>query len=203
MNSIVVSKDFLPCDVFPSPVMKWSGDIYKRVFGSTFDTHQNDYIRRLSTEDDTLFRKVAGNAQSFSKNRCVHHTSFLLTVNQTAMEKYLTNPKRQPAYRAGRSHTSFLEGVVDAFPSAVGGKSKDEIQELILNEMKTEAAMRDYEVEPVEWNNDTIQFLKDIITGYIDGNLPGARGMRSTRYIDKDNVMQPDLFDGLLWKTVL
>lgn len=52
-------------------------------------------------------RKFGGNAQSISKDRWLHHTSFLWDFDPHNME-YLTNPARQPKYRDQRSHTEFL-----------------------------------------------------------------------------------------------
>jgi lipoate-protein ligase A len=52
-------------------------------------------------------RKFGGNAQSISKDKWLHHTSFLWDFDPRNME-YLTNPERQPAYREKRSHTEFL-----------------------------------------------------------------------------------------------
>jgi lipoate-protein ligase A len=51
--------------------------------------------------------KFGGNAQSISKDRWLHHTSFLWDFNPSNME-YLAHPKRQPSYRAQRSHLDFL-----------------------------------------------------------------------------------------------
>ena len=51
--------------------------------------------------------KFGGNAQSISKDRFVHHTSFLWNYNTDNM-KYLTIPSKQPEYRLNRDHTEFL-----------------------------------------------------------------------------------------------
>ena len=56
----------------------------------------------------TTFLKVGGNAQSISKTRFVHHTSFLWDFDAATMAKYLVVPEKQPAYRENRPHGAFL-----------------------------------------------------------------------------------------------
>ena len=90
--------------------------------------HQDDYVVETRSElkselkssndrddrDDRVdgsaksFLKVGGNAQSISKTRFVHHTSFLWDFDIDTMKKYLTVPEKQPAYRENRSHGAFL-----------------------------------------------------------------------------------------------
>lgn len=61
--------------LFPVPLMQWTGDLYGGGEGSVFADvpgfrlRENDYV--------VGERKVGGNAQSISKNRWLHHTSFL------------------------------------------------------------------------------------------------------------------------------
>ena len=45
--------------------------------------------------------KFGGNAQSFSSDRCCHHTSFLWDYDDDRM-RMLSNPKKQPDYRRVR-----------------------------------------------------------------------------------------------------
>jgi lipoate-protein ligase A len=47
-------------------------------------------------------QKFGGNAQSITKNRWVHHTSFLWDYDLKNMD-YLKNPQRAPEYRQVRS----------------------------------------------------------------------------------------------------
>ena len=60
-----------------------------------FNLRENDYIY-----DD---RKFGGNAQSISKNRFVHHTSFLYDYNAELMSKYLRTKKTTRLSRSKRS----------------------------------------------------------------------------------------------------
>lgn len=96
-------------------------------------------------ENDFCFgpRKFGGNAQSITRQRFCHHTSFLCDFDDAAMMRYLklpglllwtilssrncrinlftrcnfmfTNAEKAPSYRGGRSHLEFLCKLKDAF----------------------------------------------------------------------------------------
>ena len=91
--------------LFPRQIMEWTGTLYggrpHGVFADMpgWQLRENDYV--------IGDRKVGGNAQSISKDRWLHHTSFLWDFREETM-KYLTNPAKQPRYRANRSHSDFL-----------------------------------------------------------------------------------------------
>lgn len=91
--------------LFPRQIMEWTGTLYggrpHGVFADVpgWQLRENDYVIGE--------RKVGGNAQSISKDRWLHHTSFLWDFREETM-KYLTNPAKQPRYRANRSHSDFL-----------------------------------------------------------------------------------------------
>jgi lipoate-protein ligase A len=61
-------------------------------------------------------QKIGGNAQSFSKGRLVHHSSFLWSWKEERMALLLM-PQRQPAYRAQRGHNAFCNQLSKYFPS--------------------------------------------------------------------------------------
>lgn len=52
-------------------------------------------------------RKFGGNAQSITRNRWIHHTSFLWDYSDSNMA-YLKLPSRVPQYRLERDHTDFV-----------------------------------------------------------------------------------------------
>ena len=91
--------------LFPRQIMEWTGTLYggrpHGVFADMpgWQLRENDYVIGE--------RKVGGNAQSISKDRWLHHTSFLWDFREETM-KFLTNPAKQPRYRANRSHSDFL-----------------------------------------------------------------------------------------------
>jgi len=73
-----------------------------------FKRNENDYC----IED----RKIGGNAQYISKNRFVHHTSFLWDFDPKKMAK-LKTPPRMPSYRNNRSHDDFILSLKPHFPT--------------------------------------------------------------------------------------
>ncbi|KAL4566516.1 hypothetical protein LXL04_030632 [Taraxacum kok-saghyz] len=101
--SFICNKSDVP-DVqpYPRPIMSWSSLIYSKVFHGTsadFKLRENDYVFGV--------RKFGGNAQSITKNRWIHHTSFLWDYKTRNMS-YLKVPKRAPEYRLARDHLDFI-----------------------------------------------------------------------------------------------
>uniref|UniRef100_I1L5W2 BPL/LPL catalytic domain-containing protein n=1 Tax=Glycine max TaxID=3847 RepID=I1L5W2_SOYBN len=84
-----------------SGIMSWSGLLYSEVFEGLagFHLRENDYVF-----DD---RKFGGNAQSITKHRWIHHTSFLWDYEVKNMS-YLKLPAKAPEYRLTRSHMDFV-----------------------------------------------------------------------------------------------
>lgn len=76
-----------------------SGGSVGRGGGPVFSLLEHDYV--LGD------RKVGGNAQTISRDRWVHHTSFLWRINPAHM-RLLQLPDKRPAYRADRPHGDFL-----------------------------------------------------------------------------------------------
>jgi lipoate-protein ligase A len=67
-------------------------------------------------------RKFSGNSQRRRKNSLLFHGTFLLRFDLSRVETLLPVPKRQPAYRENRSHTSFLRNLevdVDSVKAAL------------------------------------------------------------------------------------
>jgi len=93
--------------------MTWSADaVYGPVFGGLAPATRF----ALQDVDYTLGdRKCGGNAQSISRERWVHHTSFLWRLHADRM-RLLKHPDKTPAYRAGRAHMDFLTPVSAALP---------------------------------------------------------------------------------------
>ncbi|GBG93054.1 hypothetical protein CBR_g58409 [Chara braunii] len=80
----------VPC--FPRPIMEWTEEVYSPVFEGApgFRLREHDYVFGD--------KKFGGNAQSITKQRWVHHTSFLWDFKDERMQ-YLLQPGRAPEYR--------------------------------------------------------------------------------------------------------
>ncbi|KAB1216722.1 hypothetical protein CJ030_MR4G003853 [Morella rubra] len=91
--TFICNKDAVPgLQPYPRPIMSWSEQIYNKVFQGIGDFHlrENDYVFGN--------HKFGGNAQSITKNRWIHHTSFLWDYEVRSMA-YLKLPERAPEYR--------------------------------------------------------------------------------------------------------
>ena len=53
-------------------------------------------------------RKVSGNSQRRTASAVLHHGTLLYDFDAELASRYLLEPKRQPAYRRGRTHAQFL-----------------------------------------------------------------------------------------------
>ena len=107
--SLILNHEMVQCPVFPKDILAWSAELYKPAFSSlSFSLKESDY-----TLGD---KKCGGNAQSFSKNRFVHHTSFLWDYSEKHMD-LLKMPPKMPTYRERRRHHEFLQSLKPFFSS--------------------------------------------------------------------------------------
>eukprot|EP00614_Pseudopedinella_elastica_P028147 CAMPEP_0172629240 /NCGR_PEP_ID=MMETSP1068-20121228/166402_1 /TAXON_ID=35684 /ORGANISM="Pseudopedinella elastica, Strain CCMP716" /LENGTH=223 /DNA_ID=CAMNT_0013439699 /DNA_START=45 /DNA_END=716 /DNA_ORIENTATION=- len=99
--------------------MTWSEKAYRPAMAellgaeaaANFRARENDYV--------IGDLKFGGNAQAVTRRDWVHHTSFLWDFDPTHME-LLTQPAKQPKYRANRGHLEFLT-TLKAETMKVGG----------------------------------------------------------------------------------
>lgn len=89
--------------------MRWSEAFYAPVLARLLPPSTlSSAPFALREHDYTLGpHKFAGNAQSISRERWVHHTSFLWDFAEANME-LLTLPEKRPVYREDRAHRDFL-----------------------------------------------------------------------------------------------
>jgi len=80
-------------------------DAIARLVGSR---HSGDIEVHGDTDLAMGKRKFSGNAQRRKVHAFVFHGTFLLNIDYDAMERYLLSPSRQPEYRSGRDHRSFM-----------------------------------------------------------------------------------------------
>ncbi|KAJ4845044.1 hypothetical protein Tsubulata_010834 [Turnera subulata] len=111
--TLICNKDAVPgLQPYPRSIMSWSGLLYGEVFRGMgdFQLRENDYVFGN--------RKFGGNAQSITKNRWVHHTSFLWDYEAKNMS-YLKLPARAPTYRLARDHLEFICRMKEYIPRTI------------------------------------------------------------------------------------
>ena len=149
--SFILNGNTIPhIQLFPVPLMRWTSKVYKGDYSTSNDSrkhsggvfrdvptwhvHQNDYVIGGVNDDDdgnnSQKLKVGGNAQSISKHRFTHHTSFLWAFSPENM-RYLKLPKKQPEYRANRPHGAFLAPLCEYLPER--GAMFDRLPEALTN----------------------------------------------------------------------
>lgn len=109
--TFICNKSAIPgLQPYPRPIMSWTSQLYQSVFEAYGDFHlcENDYAFGAY--------KIGGNAQSITKDRWIHHTSFLWDYDAKSMD-YLKVPDRAPEYRKARSHAEFLCRLKDKMTS--------------------------------------------------------------------------------------
>ena len=149
--------------------MEWTRGIYAPVFSKVmacnmFSLREHDYV--LGD------RKIGGNAQSISKDRFVHHTSFLWDYRPERMG-YLKMPKKRPNYRGDRMHAEFLSRVKDHM----------EDKSTFVNSVKESLSFM-FEVDEVRYE----QFL-DRANEIIESCVAKGKSRESltrTAFLDKD-----------------
>lgn len=98
--SFIMNKTSLSQTLWPQAVMQWHYKIIQESFHPyPIDLHEQDLCIKK--------RKFAGQAQSFARDRFVHHSTFLLAYCPDKMSS-LNIPLKQPQYRKQRKHEDFL-----------------------------------------------------------------------------------------------
>jgi lipoate-protein ligase A len=153
-KKIQKGKVFLP---YPKDIMLWSEHFYGPIFPPKvqFSLRENDYVF-----GDVKF---GGNAQYVTggvHKRFCHHTSFLWDFEKEDMYRYLSLPKKRPAYRSDRSHSSFLVRMKDALQ----GEYDEDSPKWFLD--RVEERLR-YLCEKGEWSHE----VEKLETIYEDDDL--------------------------------
>jgi lipoate-protein ligase A len=102
---------------------------------------RNSEAQFALTDNDYVIgnQKIAGNAQAITKDRWLHHTSFLWDFRQQRMDM-LREPERRPKYRGARKHASFLCPLI-----TLGYKRQD-----FLESIEDAFAARGYDMQLAE-----------------------------------------------------
>ena len=185
MNHDALQHRGLPDSKYPRPIMEWSGRFYAPVFDRlcapsrrSFGLYENDYVLVPTAHDSTGSGdgracdalKFGGNAQSISRGRWVHHTSFLWDFTNRSMA-YLQLPDKRPTYRDDRAHGDFLVRLSDA----VGNMAQ--AGEDVLEQIAVELPLWFDEIVPA--------MLED---GAVSAALASDH-RRATRWVDVDEHM--------------
>ncbi|CAA7055383.1 unnamed protein product [Microthlaspi erraticum] len=135
--SLICNRNDVPnVQPYPRSVMAWSGSLYSDVFNesSEFQLRENDYVFGD--------RKFGGNAQSITRNRWIHHTSFLWDYNEKNMS-YLKLPSRVPQYRLERDHTDFVCRMKDYIERSV-------FIEKTINAVGTQFMLKEIDLDEID-----------------------------------------------------
>jgi len=114
--TFIFQKEEIALGNCPKRLLEWTETIYKPLFHpQEFWVRENDYAIKN--------RKVGGNAQYFTKERLLHHTTFLWDYQQQYMD-LLKMPPRVPEWRKKRSHEDFVDRLKNYYPSVTSIKEK-------------------------------------------------------------------------------
>ncbi|KAE8693158.1 MYB110 protein [Hibiscus syriacus] len=97
--------------------------------------------------ESVLRDQFGGNAQSITKNKWIHHTSFLWDFDVRNMA-YLKLPKRAPAYRSARGHLDFICRLKDYMPRST-------FIDKTVEAAGTQFSLRSFEPEATESCSET------------------------------------------------
>lgn len=133
--SFIMDRTALPhIAPYPEAILDWSCQLYAPLFDSVAALHPFTRIE----QDYTLGgKKCGGNAQYLSRQRWVHHTSWLWDYTAEQMQ-YLKPPPKQPIYRQGRQHMDFLTPLCRHFVSV--GHFIQEFMRLLQDKFTLEEA---------------------------------------------------------------
>ncbi|KAL4324397.1 hypothetical protein GQ457_11G025590 [Hibiscus cannabinus] len=140
--TFICNKEAVPdLQPYPRPIMSWSSSLYSKVFEGIGDFHlrENDYVFGN--------HKFGGNAQSITKTKWIHHTSFLWDFDVWNMA-YLKLPKQAPAYRSARGHLDFICRLKDYM-------SRSTFIDKTVEAARTQFLLRSFELGTVENCSET------------------------------------------------
>lgn len=138
-TALIMNANDAKTQPYPREIMNWSDKyVYQRVFGDIITERGIQFALR---EHDYVLNdvKCGGNAQTITKDRWTHHTSFLWDFSVNNMN-YLALPKKRPQYRGDRDHKEFLTklnkyiGSIDIFYSQIITSLNSEYEVDVIHE---------------------------------------------------------------------
>ncbi|CDU17637.1 lipoate-protein ligase [Plasmodium yoelii] len=173
-------------------------------FNKTFQYYEQDFVCKINDKND-IIKKVGGNAQAFSKDYFVHHTSFIWNLNKfEEIEKVLSNPLKQPSYRNKRNHKDFITSIDSCLHKSIDTPDKFiqhlvENMKYVLNKKNKLNKNEIWFFNNIQFNNEDnlplitgdvfdqiyavdLRLLKEIVHFYINNN--DLKNLRSTYFLD-------------------
>ena len=94
------------------PELRHVADSYRLILGRIVEALELPGLT-IRGQSDLAFgeQKVSGSAQRRGRQALLHHGTVLYAFDARTMERYLQEPERQPTYRAGRRHNTFVTNV--------------------------------------------------------------------------------------------
>lgn len=107
--TFIFNKSDVDIGTCPKKLLEWTEELLQPAFGNVpFRVRENDYV--------IGDKKFGGNAQYFTKDRLLHHTSLLWNFCPHEMN-VLKMPPKMPDYRTSRPHGDFLTSLSSHFSS--------------------------------------------------------------------------------------
>jgi lipoate-protein ligase A len=100
----------LVLDYERAPELRQVNASYGWILGRIRDSLRDLAAVQLSGISDLAIgeRKFSGNAQQRKAKSVLHHGTLLFDLDLPMVGRYLNSPEREPAYREGRGHDSFV-----------------------------------------------------------------------------------------------
>lgn len=134
--SLVLNHKTANVKPFPKEILQFTEGLIKGAFASLpFVLRENDFAIGE--------KKCAGNAEYLTKNRFVHHMTFLFDFSHELMT-VLPLPPKMPAYRNRRSHADFLHPLHPHFTS------KEAFAEALVKEIAKTFEMQEISKVPLQ-----------------------------------------------------
>jgi lipoate-protein ligase A len=95
--------------------------------------------------------KVAGTSLFRSRNYLLYQASILIDCRVGVIERYLLHPSREPEYRQGRSHRSFLQGLDALIPGLDASTCASHLQASLPTTLRDCLGAELIETKPEQW----------------------------------------------------
>jgi lipoate-protein ligase A len=95
--------------------------------------------------------KVAGTSLFRSRNYLLYQASILVDTQLDVIDRYLKHPSREPEYRRGRSHGSFLRGLNSVVSGITASACAERLKQSLPAALVTTLGAELVESIPEQW----------------------------------------------------